>query len=193
MINFSVRKSRLKTDLPLILVTALLLFTGLLVIYEATPGSAFRDFGDKLYYFKNQLLWAAIGAISLAFLSLFDYHKLVKMAPMIFGTCLILLVAVLIPGIGSKIYGARRWISIAGFTFQPSEIAKMALILYSTSIISKFENYKIKLLDALTVIFVPAFVATVLVLLEPDLGTALIFLAIIISVYFIGKGPLKHF
>lgn len=193
MINLTSGKSRIKTDLPLIMVTVFLLSTGLIVIYDVTPVAAFRDFGDKLYYFKNQLLWASIGAIALAFLNLFDYHKLIKISPLIFGVCLILLIAVLVPGIGSKIYGARRWITIANFTFQPSEIAKIALILYSTSIISKFQNFKIRLLDALTVIFIPTFIATILVLLEPDLGTALIYLAIIISIYFIGRGPIKHF
>lgn len=192
MTTISLRPTN-KTDLTLIGITIFLMLFGLITIFDATPVAAFRDFNDKLYYFKNQLLWATIGSIALTFLSFFDYHKLIKMAPFLFAGALILLVAVLIPGIGTKVYGARRWISIAGLTFQPSEAAKMALILYETFIISKFENFKIRLMDAVMVIFVPAMVATSLVVLEPDLGTALIFIGVTAAMYFIGKSPIKHF
>ncbi len=184
---------RSKIDLTLILTATFLLIFGLITIYDATPVAAFRDFNDKLYFFKSQLLWATVGSIAMVFLSFFDYHKLIKMAPMLFAGALILLVAVLIPGIGSKIYGARRWISFGGLTFQPSEMAKIALILYETFIISKFQNFKIRLADALTVIFIPALVATLLVVLEPDLGTALILLGVTFTMYFVGKSPIGHF
>jgi cell division protein FtsW len=188
-----ITRPKVKTDFTLIAITVFLLILGLLTIFDATPIAAFRDFNDKLYYFKNQLLWATIGSMALVFLSFFDYHKLVKLAPLLFGGALMLLVAVLIPGIGTKIYGARRWINIAGLTFQPSEAAKLALIFYETSIISKFESYKIRLNDAIMVIFIPAIIATALVVLEPDLGTALIFIGVTAAMYFVGKSPIKHF
>lgn len=189
----TITRSANKTDVTLIVITVFLLLFGLITIFDATPIAAFRDFNDKLYFFKNQLLWATVGSIALVFLSFFDYHKLIKAAPVIFGGALLLLVAVLIPGIGTKVYGARRWINIAGLTFQPSEAAKMALIFYETFIISKFENFKIRLTDAVMVVFLPALLATVLVVLEPDLGTALIFIGVTATMYFIGRSPLKHF
>lgn len=193
MINLTTRRTHSRIDLPFVLISAVLLLTGLLVIFDATPVAAFRDFGDKLYFFKNQLLWATVGIVSLSFLSLFDYHKLIKISPLLFAGSLILLAAVLIPGIGTKVYGARRWINIGAISFQPSEAAKLALILYVTSIITKFQNFKIRLIDTFTVIFVPAAIGAVLVVLEPDLGTALIFIALTLSIYFVGRGPLKHF
>src|SRR3990167_2181654 len=186
-------RSANKTDITLIVITIFLLLFGLITIFDATPIAAFRDFNDKLYYFKNQLLWATIGSIALVFLSFFDYHKLIKIAPILFAGALVLLVGVLIPGIGTKIYGARRWINIASLTFQPSEAAKIALIFYETFIISKFENFKIRLTDAVMVIFIPAIIATALVVLEPDLGTALIFIGVTASMYFVGRSPMKHF
>lgn len=191
--NISSRTRSPGLDLQLILLTAVLVLLGLFTIFDVTPIAAYRDFGDKLYYFKNQLIWATIGTIALVFLSLFDYHKLLKLSHLFFGAAIILLIAVLIPGVSEEIYGARRWISFGGFTFQPSEIAKLALILYGTAIITKFENYKIRLMDAVTVIFVPTFLATFLVLLEPDLGTALIFMAVTLAIYFVGGSPLRHF
>ncbi|MBI3341799.1 putative lipid II flippase FtsW [Candidatus Curtissbacteria bacterium] len=193
MRNPTATARRAPFDLPLILITTVLVLTGLFIIFDATPIAAFRDFNDKLYYFKNQLIWATLGTIGVIFLSLFDYHKLLKLSHLFFAAAIILLIAVLVPGVSNKVYGARRWISFHGFTFQPSEIAKLALILYGTTIITKFENYKIRLTDAVMVIFVPAFIATFLVLLEPDLGTALIFMAVTLALYFVGGSPLKHF
>ncbi|MBI2327205.1 putative lipid II flippase FtsW [Candidatus Curtissbacteria bacterium] len=180
-------------DIPLIVVTILLVIFGLVIIYEASVVAAFRDFGDKLYYFKNQLIWASLGLFSLGFFSFFDYRKLIRVAPFLLAISILLLLIVLIPGVGTKIYGARRWISAAGFTFQPSEVAKLALVLYETAIISKFEKYKIKFTDALVVIFLPAAVISALVLLEPDLGTSLIFIAVALILYFVGRGPIVHF
>lgn len=180
-------------DLTLVGTVLLLVFIGLLIIYDASVVAAFRDFGDKLYYFKNQLVWACVGLVVMTFFSFFDYHKLLKFGPVMLLVSAILLIAVLIPGIGSKVYGARRWIYIAGFNFQPSEIAKLALIMYETAIISKFEKFRFRLLDSLVVILLPALFLTGLVVIQPDLGTALIFAGITIAMYFIGGAPIWHF
>jgi len=180
-------------DLWLIATSILLVIIGLLSIYDASVIAAFRDFGDKLYYFKNQLTWAALGLLAMGFFSFFDYRKLLKISPFLLAICIILLAVVLIPGVGNEIYGARRWIGFSKFSFQPSEITKLALILYGTAIISKFEKYKIKIGDVLIVFFLPLLISVALVLFQPDLGTALIFIGIILTIYFIGKAPVWHF
>ncbi len=172
--------------------TVLVLF-GLLAIYDASVITALRDFGDKFYYFKNQLIWASLGFMALLFFSFFDYHKLLKIGPIVITLAILLLIVVLVPGIGTKVYGARRWINIGSFTFQPSEFTKLALILYETAIIAKFEKYKIRLLDAATVLFLPMAIATLLVMIQPDLGTALIFIGITLTIYFAGNAPMWHF
>lgn len=191
MIETRVQKPTI--DLPLILATVFMVVFGLIIIYDASAVAAFRDFGDKLYYFKNQLIWASLGTMSLVFFSFFDYHKLLKLSPLILSVSILLLLAVLIPHVGTKVYGARRWINFQSFTFQPSEITKLALILYGTSIVAKFENFKIRFFDAIIVLFVPLALSTLLVLLEPDLGTAIIFIGIFLSVYFVGGGSIWHF
>lgn len=185
--------SRNQVDIPLLAATILLVTIGLVTIYDASVVAAFRDFGDKFYYFKNQLIWASLGFMALGAFSFIDYHKLTKYAPPLLLASIFLLIIVLIPGIGTKVYGARRWISIAGFTFQPSEIAKIALILYQTSIIARFEKARIRLLDAAIVIFLPAAFVSGLVLIQPDLGTALMFIGITLTMYFVGGGKIIHF
>ena len=180
-------------DLPLVAAVFVLLFFGLVMIYDATVVAALRDFGDKLYFFKNQLVWASVGIIAMFMLGFFDYHKILKYAPIILAVALILLILVLVPHIGTKVYGARRWINIGSFTFQPSEFAKLALVFYQGHIMSKFQNAKIKLFDIFYVLFLPLFLLTALVILEPDLGSALIFAGIVLVMYFIGGGKLWHF
>jgi len=191
--SITLKSQKTNLDLWLIGTSLILVLIGLLSIYDASVVAAFRDFGDKLYYFKNQLIWAGLGIGAIAFFSFLDYHRLIKIAPIFLAVSVVTLIVVLIPGVGTEINGARRWINIGSFTFQPSEITKLALILYGTAIISKFEKYKIRLTDAIIVFFLPLVIPLALVLIQPDLGTALIFIGIILTVYFIGRAPLWHF
>lgn len=180
-------------DQWLVVSTIVLVAIGLLAIYDATVVSALRDFHDRLFYFKNQLIWASLGSISLFFFSLFDYHRLLKLSHFILAASILTLILVLVPFIGTQILGARRWINIGTFSFQPSEFAKLAIIFYETSIITKLAKYKASLIDFVVVLFLPALFAAVLVLVQPDLGTALILLTLTLIIYFIGGGPIKHF
>lgn len=193
MQTFNLQSQKSQIDFPLILTTAFLVIFGLIMIYDASVVAAFRDFGDRLYYFKNQLVWASVGTIALFCTSMIDYHKLIRYSPIIFISSLFFLVIVLVPHIGTKVYGASRWINIGKLTFQPSEFAKLALIFYQTAILAKFQNYRMRLTDVIQVLFLPTLVITALVLLEPDLGTALILIGVTTTVYFIGNGPLIHF
>ncbi|MBI4037634.1 putative lipid II flippase FtsW [Candidatus Curtissbacteria bacterium] len=186
-------RNKSKFDLLLVATTFSLVLFGLLTIYDASPIAALRDFGDKLYYFRNQLIWASLGIGVMGFFSLFNYHKILKLSPFILLFSVVSLIAVLVPHVGTEVYGARRWINISGFTFQPSELAKLSIIFYATYIMSKLKNFKIRIFDAAIVYIFPVFVATALVVLQPDLGTALIFLAVSLSIYFIGGAPLWHF
>ena len=187
------KSQKAKIDIWLLGATTLLVLIGLLVIYDASVVAAYRDFGDKLYYFKNQLIWASLSFMALGFFSFFNYRKLLRLSLPIMGLAALLLILVLIPHIGTEAYGAKRWINLGSFTFQPSEFAKLAIIFYATSIMVKFENFKISLKDIALVLFLPVFLLTFLVLVEPDLGTSLMFIGIAMVIYFVGRAPLWHF
>ncbi|OGD88846.1 cell division protein FtsW [Candidatus Curtissbacteria bacterium RIFCSPLOWO2_02_FULL_40_13b] len=191
--ELALRSQKNKLDLWFIGTAIFLVLFGLLVIYDATIITAYRDFGDKFYYFKNQLVWASVGITALICFSIIDYHKLLRISWILLLFTIFLLIIVLIPQVGTQALGARRWISIGNFNFQPSEIAKLALIFYATAILSKAEKYKVRFIDAAIVFFLPLLVIVGLILLQPDLGTALILVAILLSVYFIGKATLWHF
>lgn len=191
--NLRLRSQEPKFDFWLLGLTLILVTIGLVAIYDASVISAYRDFGDKFYFIKNQLTWALMGAISLGFFSFFNFRKLIKISHYFLGFCFITLLLVFVPHIGREILGARRWISVGSFTFQPSEFAKLAVIFYSAQIISKFENFKMRFTDTFLVYFLPILIITGLVIVQPDLGTALIFLATAVIIYFVSNAPIWHF
>ncbi len=187
------KSQRSQLDMPLTALTVLLVLVGLVVIYDASVVAAYRDFNDKFHFFTNQLVWATVGSFSLLFFTFFDYKKIIRLAPHIFAVSMVLLLLVLIPFIGTQVMGARRWINIGTFTFQPSEFAKLAVVFYATYIITKFENFRMRLKDTLVVYFLPILVMTILVVVQPDLGTALVFLGVAALIYFAAGAPILHF
>ncbi len=187
------RPQHQKTDIALVATTIALIIIGLVVIYDASVVAAFRDFNDKFHFFTNQLVWAVVGLFSMTFFTFFDYKRIIRLAPQIFLASIVVLLAVLLPFIGTEVLGARRWINIAGFTFQPSEFAKLAVVFYATYIMAKFENFKMRLRDTFIVYFLPILIVVLLVVVQPDLGTALVFFGITGIIYFVARAPIMHF
>lgn len=164
--------------------TLLLTVFGLVMVGDASVVDASRDFANKWYYLKLQSGWAAIGLIGFFFCSKIPYHRLEKLAaPFLFAT-LALLLLVLIPGLGSKFLGARRWINLGFFSFQPAELAKLTLAIYWSALLKKTKSF-------LPFISVLGLVIG-LVMLEPDMGTAIILSGIAVLTYFGSGGhPVK--
>ncbi len=160
---------------------------GLMMIYEASNVVAFRDFGDKLHFVKDQLIWFVLGVVALIVSSVTNYKKLYNLSvPLLFIT-LVSLIAVFIPGIGLKLLGAHRWINLGKIVFQPSELAKISLVLYLSSWLSA-KNHKS--FFAFIILFS---LIVGLVVLQPDLGTAFILTIIFLVVYFISGAPIWQF
>ncbi len=179
-----------RPDFVILGVALALTVVSLIAIYDASVVQALRDFGDKYYFLKWQTLWLAIGLAVLIFLTYFDYHKLAFLAPILLAAVLGLLVMVLIPGVGTQIYGARRWLTIGAVTIQPAEITKLAYIIYLAWWLSKPKAYLVGSL--LPFLLVSGLIAG-LIVLEPDLGTAFILVAIGFVIYFGAGAPLKYF
>lgn len=171
----------------LIGVVIFLTLFGLLMIYDASSFIAFRDFGDKYHYVKDQSIWIVLGLISLCFFSLFDYHKLYYFSLPILIVAIVLLALVFVPGIGVYILGAHRWINVQFFTLQPAEFAKLALAIYLSAWFSNKE--KGRLLPFLLLLGLVVF----LIMLEPDMGTATIVLIEALSIYFLSGANILSF
>lgn len=160
---------------------------GLLMIFESSNVSAFKEFNDKYFFIKEQLKWFLIGMASLIFSSQISYKKSYSLSfPLLLLTILTLL-AVFIPGLGVKSLGASRWLKLGFIRFQPSELAKLILIFYLSAWFSNKEKGRFMSFVFLIVLVVG------LVILQPDLGTAIILTLISVTLYFLSGAPIWHF
>jgi len=168
-----------------------LLFIGTLLVYAGTR-EWFRSYGlDPEYYLKRHILNILIGALLAYGTTLIDYRLLRAYTPIIWLASVIGLVIVLIPGFGSKINGARAWISLpGGFQLQPAELAKIAIIVGIAMIMADRENANqdptdLDVLKALAISAVPV----LLIVAQPDLGTVLIISAAILAMISASGAP----
>lgn len=152
---------------------------GIFLFYESSSYTAVLSLGDKYYFVKNQIVWFFIGITLCIFLSKINYKKYYNLAlPMLLGT-LFLLVLVFVPGIGLELKGAHRWLNLGFTVMQPSEILKITLTVYFAAWLSTKE--KGRLVAFLMLLGLSLF----LVLIEPDMGTAMIIGATGTILYFL--------
>lgn len=167
------RPRRGEVDKTLLVTTALLIMAGLVALFSATYYKAI-DSGDALREVKRQLVGIALGGALMLVTSRIPYSfwREPRVVVAALAASLILLVLVIIPGIGVYLNGSRRWLNIAGMSFQPSEVAKIASVLYLASTLS----YRLKQVERLfrgivPLLLVPA-VMFLLILEQPNLSTA---------------------
>ena len=165
-----------RIDVPFLLLTLLLTVIGLVMLFSASFPSAYYEKGDPAYYFKRQAIFAAIGMVGLVFAAKFNYQRWRGAARLLLIFSVFLLMLVLIPGIGISHNNARRWLGIDQvFTFQPSEIAKLAVIVYFADSISKKREKMLQWREGILPYAIILGVISILMLLEPHLsGTILI-------------------
>lgn len=168
------------------LVLLLLLVTiGLVAVADASAPQALKFFKDELYFFKQQIVWATFGLVTLAVSSFINYKFWEKIAMPLFFANVLLLVIVLIPGIGLSALGARRWIVVGPVSFQPSEVVKLTLAIYLAKVASKKKGP--------LAYFLPIGLVSVLIMLQPDLGTTIIVGGIAFMQVFVSGVSLLYF
>src|SRR5882724_12022422 len=176
-----------KFDFLLFGLVAFLTLFGLFMVYDASSVIAFSVFGDKYHYIKDQMVWVLLGFITLFIFYAIDYHKFHNFALPLLIIALLLLIMVFLPGIGSGAKGANRWIDLQFFRFQPAEFVKLALAIY----LAAWFSYKEKERFLAFSLLIGAIL--LLVMLEPDMGTAAIILLEGVVLYFLSGGSIMHF
>jgi cell division protein FtsW len=154
----------------LVVITLGLVAFGLVMVYSASSARATLGGDDAAHYLKRQAVYALLGIVALAVLSRVDYRRLRYAVPPLLLTSFALLVAVLVAGIA--VNGARRWITVGPATLQPSELAKLALVLWLAAYLSRSPAPQ-SLGELIRPIGVVFGAAIGLILIEPDLGTAI--------------------
>jgi cell division protein FtsW len=182
-----VRKGQLEQRL-LILVTLGLVAFGLVMVFSATSASAALGAGDPMQFLVKQGSYALVGLAVLVVASRFDYHRLRLVAPMLLVTALVACIAVLV--IAPPINGARRWFLVGPFSLQPSELAKVAVCIWACALLARRPTPRTMGELMKPVGLVVALFAG-LILLEPDLGTAITLCVMVAGVLLVSGVPLR--
>ncbi len=179
-------------DMVLVMLLVVTLGVGVAMLFSASYSFSGRAYGDPLSLVKRQLLWGALGAAAAFIVSLTPLAAVRRRMPLVvLGTLLVALLPFL-PGLGTTVLGSRRWVTVFGQSFQPSELVKIVLVLYLASYFAKRDDGAGMTLNAL----IPPFVVTLLfsgvILLQNDYSTAIFVLFLGLSMLFIARVRFLH-
>ena len=177
-------------DLPFLLLTVLLTAIGLIMLFSASFPSAYYESGNAAYYFKRQLIFAVAGFVAMLFVGKVNYQRWRGAAMALMAVSAFLLILVVIPGVGVTVNNATRWLGKPGvFTFQPSEIAKLAVIVYFADSISKKKEKMLTIRQGVIPYAAILAVIAALMLLEPHLSGAILIVGTGIIMMSVGGLP----
>ena len=161
------------------------------MVYSASFYSAEYHYGNQFFFLFKQILGVVMGLVAMCFFAFFDYHKFSKLKWWIYGATMLILALVFIPGIGMESYGAKRWVSFLGFSIQPSEIAKFALVIFSASELAS-NHQRVKTLRGLLPVLIVAGSLCVMVILEPSMSVTMCMAFVTLFMLIIGGISKKH-
>jgi cell division protein FtsW len=179
-------------DTVLFTSVAALVGIGLVMVFSASSATAYAQHGDIAYYLKRQLVWLAVGLCGAYALYRIDYHRLKGLAPYLLVISILALVLVFVPHVGLGVNGGRRWIGTSAISLEPSEFAKLALVIYLAAILSARGERITSLARGLVPACIPVAIMAVLVLKEPDMGTASLLLFTSFALFFAAGARLIH-
>ncbi len=167
------RKQKKSYNKTLLVLTVLLTILGFVAVADASAPQAQVFFADSFYFVKQQVLWGFLGFLALFIASGIHYSFWKKLGPILFIASLLFLIIVLLPSIGIRALGARRWLALGPISFQPSEFVKLTLAIF----LARLADSQCRLIYLL----LPALLVAGLIMLQPDLGTVVVVLAIALA------------
>jgi cell division protein FtsW len=188
----AVKKEDKAPDVILLLVTLVLVTVGTAMIYSSSSIIALERFKDGLYFLKKQILFVFMGLVSMILMIKLPYTQLKKIAYPGVIISLILLTLLLIPHIGIKRGGATRWLNLGLFSFQVTEMVKIAMVIFLAHLLTRKANHLKKFTRGILIPLSITSVVIVLIMLEPDFGTAVIVAAIMLLMLSLAGSQIKH-
>ena len=182
-----------RVELTLLVSVIIISLLGVIMISSSSYIWAEYKYNDPYKYLKNQSLFFIIGIFLMIFVSKIDYKKYFKYANKILLTCIILLILVLIPGVGTVRNGSRSWFGIGSFGIQPSEFAKLGLIIFTSKYLSNNPNCMKNFKKGVLPILLITIGIFGIIMLQPDFGTGTILVMTIIGLLFVAGLDLKIF
>ncbi|HHV98110.1 MAG TPA: putative lipid II flippase FtsW [Clostridiaceae bacterium] len=187
------KKAKKPFDFWIFLTVLLLLSLGLIMVFSASGPMAENQYHDMYHFVKRQLAFAVIGFIAMFAAMNFDYRKLGKLSPLIVVVSIVLLILVFIPGIGGEKKGTYRWLDLGFTQFQPSEIAKLAIILFFSYSLSKKKDPLNSFFKGLLPYLLLLGLFVGLILLERHMSATIIVISVAAVILFAAGARIKHF
>ena len=185
--------SRRDPAVMLTMVTSALLLLGLAMIFSASFVSSLNNEVSPFLYVKKQALWAVIGVVAFIAFARMDYRKLKGWGYVGVVVVTLLLLAVMIPGLGVTAGGSSRWLSLGPLSLQPSELAKIVLILFIADVFSRKDPASIKRLSHTVLPVIPVLgLFSLLIMAQPDMGTTMLVGTIGFGMLFLSGAPLRY-
>ncbi len=181
---------RFQIDRPLLVTTLLLLGIGLVMVFSASANMSEQRYGSAYLFVRKQILWDILGAGAMMVCMRTDYHRWQKYAMWLLGVSFVLLAAVLV--VGPVVKGARRWIPLGFMNFQPSEIAKLAIIIWISDFLDRHRSQMADFRRGFMPPMVMLGFTCVLILKEPDLGTPMLLATTGLVMLFLAGARLMH-
>ena len=179
------KKDKNKPDQILAITTFALIVFGLVMISSAGVAISQNRFGDGYYFFKHQLIYGVMpGLIALYVMQKINYKFWKKIALPFFIISIICLILVFVPSFGSKIYGASRWLQLGSFSFQPSEMLKLSIIIYLSAWLESRSDKVKDFYEGLVPFLIVLGAVSFLLIKQPDVGTLGVIILISISIFF---------
>jgi cell division protein FtsW len=175
----------LPTATVLLFVVALLCIIGLVMVGTASSVISIDDYGTPWAILIREGMWMAVGAIALGLTLRFDYTKLRRLSPLILAITFGLLLVVMVPGLGVNAMGSSRWIGFGQFRIQPSEVMKLALVVFAADFITRRLDEDASDRRIMGPLLLVTAAAGGLILLQPDMGTAMVLAAIALTMLFV--------
>jgi cell division protein FtsW len=172
--------------------TLCLLAGGAVMVYSASSAEALVQQGDAAYYLKRYVMLGALGLLAMHFISKHDLRKLKELTPLAVLAAFTLTAAVMVPGVGVTVNGATRWLGAGPLQFQPSELLKFALILYSAQLLAARPKQLQTLGGVIKPLLLVVGFACALLMKQPDMGTALVVCFSIGALLVAAGVPLRH-
>lgn len=186
-------KTRKPFDFWIFLSVLVLLSLGIIMVFSASAPVAYNVNHDAYYILKSQMLFALIGFAGMFLAANIDYRKWNKLAPVLFVVSIVLLILVLIPGIGRETKGTWRWLYIGSFQFQPSELAKLAIIMFFSHSLSKRKDQLDSFFKGMFPYLLLIGVFAGLILLERHLSATIIVISVSAIMLFSAGARIRYF
>jgi len=178
------------TYVLLLAVFVVLNLIGLVMVLSASSVTALQYEGSSYYYFERQLVWLAVGTVLFLITLRLDYRRWRQLAMPLMALSVVLLVVVLLPGLGHNVNGSSRWIGVGMVTIQPSELAKLAMLIFAADLLARRQSWMSDTRLTLRPVMVAFGGLALLIMLQPNLGTTIVLAAITFTILFVAGVPL---